>query len=125
MVLENKVNSNVQVTADPKRLEQMLTNLVDNAIKFAPAESAIEVTASAARHEVHLVVRDHGHGLRDDDLPHIFDRFYTGDKSRARGPAGTGLGLAIAKRIVDTHSGAIEAGNGAGGGAEFRITLPR
>jgi signal transduction histidine kinase len=126
LTIEASVPSDLHVWADPDRLLQVLMILVDNAVKFAPAESAIEVFGAAARHEVHLAVRDYGPGLREEDLPHVFDRFYTGDKSRARGPAGTGLGLAIAKRIVDAHSGAIEAGNAGGsGGAEFRISLPR
>jgi signal transduction histidine kinase len=119
------VPSGLHVWADPNRLLQVFMILLDNAIKFAPAGSAIHFSASENRDEVRIACRDEGPGIAPEDLPHVFERFYTGDKSRARGPTGTGLGLAIARRIVEAHSGQIHARSEPDQGAEFLVSLPR
>lgn len=123
--LEAEIPPDLHVWGDPDRLLQVLMNLVENAIKFVPAGSAIRVAAFADRQETRITVSDQGPGVPEEDLPYIFERFYTADKSRARGATGTGLGLAIAKRIVDSHSGGIAVRTHPEGGAEFTVTLPR
>jgi heavy metal sensor kinase len=95
-------------------LQRMFLALIDNAVKFTPSGGEVSIVMS----DNAVVVRDTGPGIAADDLPHVFERFYRGDKSRSRG--GTGLGLAIAKRIAELHGGTIAVSNG----SEFRVTLP-
>jgi signal transduction histidine kinase len=111
----------VQLTGDAARLRQLTTILIDNAIRHSPAGGEVRVTVRAFEDEAQLSVADQGPGIRSDDLPHVFDRFW-----RAAGaPAGgTGLGLAIAKWIAERHAGSITAANGANGGALFVVRLP-
>jgi signal transduction histidine kinase len=111
----------VQLTGDPARLRQLTTILIDNAIRHSPAGGEVRVTVRSFEDEAQLSVADQGPGIRPDDLPHVFDRFW-----RAAGaPAGgTGLGLAIAKWIAERHAGSITASNGANGGALFVVRLP-
>ncbi|MBN1812385.1 MAG: HAMP domain-containing protein [Anaerolineae bacterium] len=107
--------------ADADRIHQVLVNLLDNAIKFTPPGG--RVTVSVGDREVTVV--DTGPGIPADEIPHIFERFYRGDRSRARlGPDGSGLGLAIAKAIVEAHGGQIWVTSEPGKGAAFRFTLP-
>ncbi|HET9495481.1 MAG TPA: HAMP domain-containing sensor histidine kinase [Chloroflexia bacterium] len=114
------------VNGEPDRLKQVMLNLVDNAIRHTPQGGEITVSAvdDPGRGEVRIEVRDTGPGIDPKDLPHIFDRFYRGDASRARATGNTGLGLAIARAIVEAHSGTIAAESGPGEGATFRVTLP-
>jgi two-component system OmpR family sensor kinase len=114
------------VNGEPDRLKQVMLNLVDNAIRHTPPGGEISVSALAdpARGEVRIEVRDTGPGIDPKDLPHIFDRFYRGDASRARTTGNTGLGLAIARAIVEAHSGTISAESAPGQGATFRVVLP-
>jgi two-component system OmpR family sensor kinase len=114
------------VNGEPDRLKQVMLNLVDNAIRHTPQGGEITVSAvdDPGRGEVRLEVRDTGPGIDPKDLPHIFDRFYRGDASRARATGNTGLGLAIARAIVQAHSGTIAAESAPGEGATFRVTLP-
>jgi len=114
----------VQVVADdslldgrPMALERAVQNLVDNACKFSD-DGPIEVTVASGRVEV----RDHGPGLTDADIPHLFDRFYRSVEMRSK--PGSGLGLAIVQSVVDAHGGTTFAGNADGGGAEIGFTLP-
>jgi two-component system phosphate regulon sensor histidine kinase PhoR len=95
------------VLADAERIQQVVTNLVHNAIKFTPSGGQVTISAAASRDEVVVFVRDTGVGIPADDLPRIFERFYKADRARSGG--GTGLGLAIAKHIVQAHSGRIWA----------------
>lgn len=94
-------------------------NLIDNALAHAPGETPIEVTAGPGPQ---LSVRDYGHGIADEDLPHIFERFWRKDR---RTTDGAGLGLGIVQRLVQAHGGAITVANAPGGGALFNITFPR
>jgi two-component system, OmpR family, sensor histidine kinase MprB len=103
----------------PARLGRAVNNLLDNAVKYSPAGQPVEIRL--ADHE--LVVRDHGPGIAQDDLPHIFDRFYRG--AEARGRPGSGLGLAIVRQVVEQHGGTIVASAAPGGGTAMRIHLPR
>ncbi len=110
------------VRADPARVEQVLLNLVHNAIKFTPAGGRIDVTAAVAGDWLRVGVRDTGVGVSPEELPRLFERFYKADK--ARRSDGTGLGLAIAKHIVHAHGGEIWAESEPGNGATFAFTLP-
>jgi two-component system phosphate regulon sensor histidine kinase PhoR len=112
------------IMIDPDRVQQVVTNLVHNAIKFTPAGGNIAVTAQAdpASGELSVSVRDTGVGISPDDLPRIFERFYKADRARSGG--GTGLGLAIAKHIVLAHGGQIWAEGQPGKGSIFHFTLP-
>jgi two-component system phosphate regulon sensor histidine kinase PhoR len=110
------------VLADRVRIEQVLVNLIHNAIKFTPAEGTITVRAGTENDRVWISVSDTGVGIPEAELPRIFERFYKAD--RARRTEGTGLGLAIAKHIVQAHRGTIEASSVPGQGSTFRFTLP-
>jgi signal transduction histidine kinase len=109
------------VTGDPLRLRQLVTILVDNAIRHSPAGSTVEARVRPAAGAAVLQVDDHGPGIRPDDLPRLFERFWRADDAP---PGGTGLGLAIAKWIVEQHGGTIGAVNLPGGGASFTVWLP-
>ncbi len=116
---------NLRVYADPSRLGQVLHNLVDNAIRHTAAGGSIMLTAEPAGHaNVRICITDTGEGIRQEDLPYIFDRFYRGDKSRSRKTGGSGLGLSIAASIVRAHGGEIRAFSEVGKGTEFVIDLP-
>lgn len=113
------------IHADADRLEQVLRNLLSNARRHTPADGAITVTASADREAVRITVTDNGCGIDPAHLPHVFDRFYRADRSRARATGGAGLGLAIARQLAAAHSGTIEASSaGTDRGATFVVTLP-
>jgi len=114
------------IVADPNRIEQALQNLVANAIRHTPEGGRITVSARRAPGAVQLAVEDTGHGIPPEHLARIFDRFYKVDTSRAGTdtPSGSGLGLSIVRAIVERHGGTITAGQGAGGGARFEVTLP-
>lgn len=110
------------VHADRARIEQVLLNLIHNAIKFTPPGGEISIAAAAAPNAIEISVSDNGIGVAPDELPRLFERFYKGDK--ARRSDGTGLGLAIAKHIVQAHGGTIEADSTHGKGARFTVRLP-
>ncbi|MBC7318409.1 HAMP domain-containing protein [Candidatus Bipolaricaulota bacterium] len=111
---------NLWVSVDPRRIRQVLGNLLSNALRYSPPGSTITVSARRQGNEIWVSVQDQGPGIPEEDLPHIFERFYKADKSRAEG--GTGLGLAIAKEIVAAHGGRIWAENS--GGARFTFAIP-
>ena len=111
-----------EVMADADRVAQVLSNLVGNAAKFTPEGGRITVSTEATEREVRFCVSDTGPGIEEQDLPHIFDRFWQVRRVR-RG--GVGLGLAIAKGIVEAHGGRIWARSAPGVGSDFYFTLPR
>jgi two-component system, OmpR family, sensor histidine kinase MprB len=100
------------------RLARAVGNLLDNAVKWSPPDATVEVTVAAAE----VTVRDHGPGIAQVDLPHVFDRFYRAPA--ARGLPGSGLGLAIVKHVADAHGGTVVAEAAPGGGTLLRLTLP-
>jgi two-component system sensor histidine kinase MprB len=108
----------VTVSGDPDRLARAINNLLDNAALHAGHGGPVEVTVDSGG----VTVRDHGDGISDEDLPHIFDRFYRGARSRAR--QGSGLGLAIVSQTATQHGGQASAENAPDGGALFRLSLP-
>jgi two-component system sensor histidine kinase MprB len=105
------------VEGAPARLDRAVSNLLDNAEKWSPPGAPIEVTLRAGE----LVVRDHGPGFAEDDLPRVFDRFYRADS--ARGLPGSGLGLAIVRQVAESHGGTVAARNADGGGARLSLTV--
>jgi two-component system sensor histidine kinase ResE len=117
--------------ADEDRLEQVLTNLLDNAFRHTPGGAAIRMKAEpvklgAGENGLLLEVSDEGQGIPPEDVPYIFERFYKADKARTRGSTGgTGLGLAIVKNIVEAHGGTVTVKSVLGHGTTFSILLPR
>jgi signal transduction histidine kinase len=112
------------LSADPIRLEQVLTNLLSNAMRYTPSGGQIELSYAMADDTVRLSIHDSGPGIPEQALPYIFERFYRVDKSRARAEGGTGLGLTIARQLARLHGGDLTASNHASGGAVFTLTLP-
>jgi signal transduction histidine kinase len=114
------------VRADSDRAVQVLTNLLTNAFGYTPASGRVELSVASARNEVRFQVKDSGIGIAAEHLPHLFERFYRVDKSRARTSGGAGVGLTIAQALVEAMGGRIWAESpGPGQGATFRFTLPR
>lgn len=121
--LETRIDPGLPcVTADRGRLEQVLVNLVHNAIKFTAPGGRVSVTASADSQHLTVSVSDTGVGISADDLPRVFERFYKADRARAGG--GTGLGLAIARHIIEAHQGKIWVESVEGRGSTFSFSLP-
>ena len=112
----------VEASADESRLRQVLANLVENAVKFTPAGGEVEVELERRGRWLEVRVLDRGFGVAAEDMPHVFERFYKGDRAQDQG--GTGLGLAIAKHIVESHGGRIWVESREGGGSVFGFTLP-
>ena len=109
----------------PPLLEQAVVNLVDNAVKYSPVGSAVDVTLEERADEIVISVRDEGPGVSREHLPRLFERFYRVDKARSRDLGGTGLGLAIVKHIAQVHGGRVSVDSVVGRGSTFRIHLPR
>jgi two-component system sensor histidine kinase BaeS len=113
------------LTADPTRLDQILGNLLVNALRHTPAGGKIKLCAAPIPDGVRLAVRDTGEGIAAKDLPYVFDRFWRGDKARTHSDGtGGGLGLAIVKQLVGLHNGRIIVTSEQGQGATFTIELP-
>ena len=110
---------------DPDRIEQVLTNLIDNAIRHTPQGGSVTLLVKSDDFGIKVEVSDSGSGIPEEDLPFVFERFYKADKARTRGRAGTGLGLAIAKNIIDAHRGHISVQSKIGQGTTFTFLLPR
>jgi signal transduction histidine kinase len=117
-----------RVPLDAPRMQRVLYNLIQNAIRHTPTDGTITLTVRGAPDRVELTVADTGEGIREGDLPHVFDRFYRGEPARTRDShpiaSGAGLGLAIAKGIVEAHGGSIMATSAPGSGAAFHVVLP-
>ena len=109
------------IHADPERLFQVLSNLVGNAIKFTPRLGNVGVHAALGSNEIVFTVKDNGEGIPAEQLPHVFERYWT---LKEGNPNGTGLGLYITQGIVEAHGGRIEASSEVGKGTEFRFTMP-
>ncbi len=114
-----------QVDIDRTRIEQVMSNLLQNAITHTPAEGRIDVAIEESEEAVSVTVADTGEGIPSDDLPHVFDRLYRVDPSRTRSTGGAGLGLTIAKQLVEAHGGTIRVESTLGEGSRFIFSLPR
>ena len=110
------------VLGDPDRLQQIVVNLLANAVKFTPPDGSIELTIARDGDRSSVTVADTGPGMGVDELPHAFERFWRGRS--AAGTQGTGIGLAVVAELVEAHRGTVQVANRAGGGAEFTVSLP-
>jgi two-component system, OmpR family, phosphate regulon sensor histidine kinase PhoR len=124
VTLENDVPPEVVVQADVPRLEQMLTNLIDNGIKFSREHGTVTISyESGARDKI--LVHDNGDGIPAQHLERLFERFYRVDRARSRDMGGTGLGLAIVKHLALLHGGEVTVTSELGKGSTFTIHLPK
>lgn len=123
LVVDNQVGES-SVYLDGDRMEQVFTNLIDNALRHTPIGGTVKVTVYKKDNVLIIEVGDNGKGIDANDVPYLFERFYKGDKARTRGKAGTGLGLAIVKHIIDAHKGNIYVDSKVGVGTTFTIQLP-
>ncbi len=114
----------ILVNVDGLLIQQVMVNLIDNAIKYTPANSFIEINVKEKNDRVIFQVLDNGNGIPEEDLNNIFDRFYISTKFGYLEKRGTGLGLAICKSIIEAHGGKIFAFNNLHGGATFEFSLP-
>lgn len=115
----------LEISGDPTRLEQILGNLLSNALRYTPTGGEIKIGIEDTGEQVKIMVEDSGPGIPEADLPYIFERFYRADRSRSRSEGGSGLGLAIARNLALAHGGWLEAANSSQGGAVFTLTLPK
>lgn len=115
----------LEVNADPGRLGQVLRNLLANALTHTPEGGVIELSGRERDGKVEIAVSDTGPGIAPEHLPHVFDRFYRADPSRARSSGGAGLGLAIVRQLVEAHGGGVTVESVVGHGARFVVTLDR
>jgi two-component system phosphate regulon sensor histidine kinase PhoR len=114
------------VAGDSTQLEQLLRNLIDNALKYGGADSPVEVSVAAPQaNTIELTVTDHGPGIAPEHLPHLTRRFYRTDPGRSRASGGTGLGLAIVKHIVERHRGKLDITSTLGEGTRVTVSLPK
>jgi two-component system phosphate regulon sensor histidine kinase PhoR len=118
------IPDSIVVQADRTRLEQILYNLIENAVKFNRPGGSVNVSAEESDGQVGVIVEDTGVGIPASDLPRVFERLYRGDKSRSRKTAGTGLGLAIVKHLVHAHGGELSVSSELGHGSRFTFTIP-
>lgn len=119
----NMPETKVRVIADPDKIERILQNLIDNAIKFTPAGKRLIISCTPKDQKVYVSVKDEGAGISKEDLKFIWDRFYTVDKAHTGHKSGTGLGLAIVKSIIEQHGQEISVSSEQGAGTEFVFTL--
>ncbi|MED3654422.1 ATP-binding protein [Heyndrickxia sporothermodurans] len=115
----------VIIDAEKDRLQQIILNLVANAVTYTPDKGTIEIGIVEKDDQIELTVKDTGIGISKEELPRIFERFYRVDKARSRNSGGTGLGLAIVKHLVESHHGSIQVDSEEGKGTLFTLTLPK
>jgi signal transduction histidine kinase len=123
IAVDNTIDTSMTLTGDKDSLEQLFIILLDNAVKYSPAQSTITILGTMHDHTVTVTVADQGIGIESEALGHVFDRFYRADKARTSNN-GFGLGLAIAKHIADLHQGSITLKSAAGRGTKAIVNLP-
>lgn len=123
IIFDYDIDENINVLASECGIKQLVLILIDNAVKYTPENGSISITLKADRSKAVFTVTNTGDGIAEYDLPHIFDRFYRTDKSRARESGGCGLGLAIAKGICESFGGTITAKSSLGGNTAFTVIL--
>ena len=119
-----EMKDELNISGDRLKLQQVIYNVIDNAIKYTPRGGEVETLLTRSGKKAIIRIADTGIGIPAEDLPHIFDRFYRVDKARSRATGGTGLGLSIVKQIVQQHGGTISATSAEGKGTSFEIELP-
>lgn len=122
--LNLEINEMGEIYADKARIDQVVYNLMENAVKYTQEGGIITVTLTKQGREAQLTVQDNGPGIPKDNLAHVFERFYRVDKARGRESGGTGLGLAIAQQMINLHSGSIQVESEEGRGTRFTVLLP-
>ncbi|HAF13447.1 MAG TPA: hypothetical protein DCK99_07045 [Blastocatellia bacterium] len=125
--IEIKVNAPeeiVFVDADPLRLEQVIWNLLNNAVKFTPAGGTITISLTTEKQQAVLVVEDTGQGIEQQFLPHVFEMFRQADASSSRPHSGMGIGLALVRQLIDLHGGKVAVESNVGQGAKFTVQIP-
>jgi len=123
--VKDELLANLSIKADKNRIEQVFTNLIDNAIKFNKEKGFVRIYSQDVNGKTKLIVEDSGIGIPKKDITRIFERFYRVDKARSRELGGTGLGLSIVKHIVELHNGSVGVESTEGFGSKFWIILPR
>jgi signal transduction histidine kinase len=125
ILLESLIDEKATVLGDPDRLQQIVWNLVSNAIKFTPGRGRVTIAVRRVGADVEIVVSDTGQGIDPVVLPYVFDRFRQGDSSSTRSHGGLGLGLALVRHLTELHGGRVTATSpGENQGATFTVTLP-
>src|SRR4028119_1997881 len=113
------------VMGDPARLQQVVWNLLTNAVKFTPRGGRVQIRLERVNSQIEIAVSDTGAGIDPEFLPHVFERFRQADQRTTRQHGGLGLGLAIVRHLVELHGGAVRADSGGeGAGSTFTVTLP-
>lgn len=120
-----KVDDIGEIYIDSDRIEQVFTNLIDNAIRHTDENGQVDVHVTGQETSIKVDIKDTGSGIPEEDLPFVFERFYKADKARTRGKSGTGLGLAIVKNIISAHNGNISVHSKLGEGTTFTFVIPR
>ena len=110
---------------EPKRLEQIVVNLLSNALRYTDPGGRVSVVVRAAEDDAVLEVTDTGIGISAEDMPHVFTRFWRGEKSRSRATGGAGIGLSIVKELVRAHGGHVSVESDPSGGSVFRVVIPQ
>jgi len=123
--VENELPANLTVKADKNRIDQVFTNLIDNAVKFNKKNGFIKIYSHDIDSSIKITIEDSGMGIPQKDIPRIFERFYRVDKARSRELGGTGLGLSIVKHIVELHKGSVGVESIEGLGSKFHFVLPK
>lgn len=123
IIIAANCTGDLHVTADPDRMMQVLGNLLDNAVKYTPAGGRVDVEAFQRAGQVIIAIKDTGIGIRQEDLPKIWDRLYRTDESRSQ--RGLGLGLSIVKSLVELHGGYVEVSSEFGVGTTLTVYLPQ
>jgi signal transduction histidine kinase len=118
-----KGSGDFNLELDPQRTEQIIGNLIGNALRYSPEGSRVWLLLESTAESIQLVVNDNGPGVSEEDLPFLFDRFWRKDKSRTRASGGTGLGLAITKQLIEAQGGTVEAKNLPEGGLQIQISF--
>lgn len=125
VIIPEKTIPSVTIETDRDKLQQILINLLSNAINYTPVDGKVEVKLIEQEAEVIIEVTDNGIGIPAKDIDRVFERFYRVDKARSRHSGGTGLGLSIVKHLVENCGGRIEVESQEEGGSTFRVTLPK
>lgn len=122
--LQHTITERFTVVANRDQMEQVMVNLVDNAVKYTPSSGKVSVTAEVSEGRVRILITDTGIGIMSQDLPRLFERFYRVDKARSRQSGGTGLGLSIVKHIIESHGGSVAVESEYNRGSTFSFFLP-